>query len=169
MSKDKMDLLTEAVCHTEESLLTMYPDQAKVILPKLKEIFGLLFGTKDQPKAIWDDPLLRLNYRAKGTERDPTRGDGSFNTASTLLQGNGRGVIIPAAQSTDPNTRSRLATINRLTYEVYHHIMPLSLSKEEWEVSCFRMEDVNTIVVGGIGAGPTSIQLNVFICKGTGR
>ncbi|KAK1217136.1 hypothetical protein PQX77_020218 [Marasmius sp. AFHP31] len=87
--------------------------------------------------------------------------DGSSSHASTRLEGNGRGLGVPALQSDIHDSKEiRLSFLQHLN-KLYQLTAPLALSKEEYLVATFWAIDLNMYSFGGpFPIGLTSVQLN---------
>jgi hypothetical protein len=93
---DPKQALTAVCVHSLESL-SQYDEGPKVaaLMPQFLE---LVWGTKTRP-GIYDLVGLKRNLRSKRKAGALQAGDGSFNLASTLGEGEGAGTVFPAAQS----------------------------------------------------------------------
>lgn len=105
------------------------------------------------------DGLKQNDRSAKGASKTSSN-DGSYNLASTILQGNGVGVTQPAVQSVSPEAKVSISSINKILAELYRLVLPTCVSKEELDVTDFHAIDNNIFCIGGLPSN-TSIQLNI--------
>jgi hypothetical protein len=108
-------------------------------------------------RPIFEMDGLKPNDRSAKT----TTNDGSYNLASTILQGNGIGVAQPAVQTTTPEAIRSTFNINNILARLYRLVLPTCISKEELDVTDFHAIDNNIFCLGGLDPNNTSIQLNV--------
>jgi hypothetical protein len=87
-------------------------------------------------------------------------GDGLFNLASTLGEGEGAGTVFPAAQSRTAEAKQVIRDLLQLLHKLYRLIMPLCVSNFEWTMAEFGGRFNNLVAFGGLEPGPTSCQLN---------
>lgn len=163
--------VTIACLHTPESL-AQYIEGPK-IMTLVDDLYQYTFGTNSHDgipgiQPIYLIPGVKPNDRSCKDTGDGSPG-GSYNTTSTLLQGNGIGVSIPAVQTAVPEAKEALLRINTILSEFYRLIMPLSVSKEELEVTDFHSIDYNAFGHGLFDPGNTSVQNNVSSDKQGGR
>lgn len=110
-------------------------------------------------RPIFELDGLKQNDRSAKTA-SKTNNDGSYNLASTILQGNGVGATQPAVQSVSQEAMVSISNINKILAEVYRLVLPTCVSKEELDVTDFHALDNNIFCIGGV-PNNTSIQLNV--------
>ncbi|KAJ6546385.1 hypothetical protein DFH09DRAFT_1506854 [Mycena vulgaris] len=89
-------------------------------------------------------------------------GDGnrSFNIASTRGEGEGHGMFMPAVQTNVPQAAKIIKEVLEILHKLYRLIMPLCISRFEWDMIEFNALENNVIAFGGLDPGPTSVQLN---------
>jgi hypothetical protein len=155
--------VTIACLHTINSLAEYMegPNIYKIV----EELKGWTWGRRPGGELPACRPIYTLeglnpNSRS-GAKVDSRPYDGSYNLASTILQGNGQGITQPAVQTTTEEAIVSISNINQLLARLYRLIIPLTVSKEEMEVTDFNAIDNNIFSIGGIDPNNTSIQLNV--------
>ncbi|KAH7905382.1 hypothetical protein BJ138DRAFT_1118520 [Hygrophoropsis aurantiaca] len=116
---------------------------------------------------VYATPGLLRNDRSS----EPRSGsyEGSYNLASTVMKGNGRGILRPALQVSTPEAKSQFTDILTTLHKLYQLIVPLSISKEEWDVFEHVMKDNNVFSFGGLDPGPVGCQLNISECRSGGE
>ncbi|KAJ7197472.1 hypothetical protein GGX14DRAFT_402705 [Mycena pura] len=152
------------VCgHTLESL-KQFDEGSKVeeLMPRLLQ---LTWGTSQTDSApatpgIFELPGMQHNLRSKGIRPDAVPGDGSYNLASTHGEGEGPGIFMPAVQTTIPPAGEHIKELLQILHKLYRYIMPLSLSRVEWDMIEFSARENNVVAFGGLEPGPTSCQAN---------
>ncbi|KAJ6600071.1 hypothetical protein B0H10DRAFT_2231094 [Mycena sp. CBHHK59/15] len=87
-------------------------------------------------------------------------GNGSFNIASTRGEGEGYGMFMPAVQTNVPQAAKIIKEVLEILHKLYRLIMPLCISRFEWDMIEFNALENNVIAFGGLDPGPTSVQLN---------
>ncbi|KAL0563519.1 hypothetical protein V5O48_018547, partial [Marasmius crinis-equi] len=87
--------------------------------------------------------------------------DGSSSQATTRLEGNGKGLGIPALQTDVGGTHQLQLSFLQTLSKLYQHLALLALSKEEFLAITFRSVDLNVYSFGSLfPTGLTSVQLN---------
>ena len=115
-------------------------------------------GDAPEISPIYEIEGLKENCRSTaraGWKNAP--GDGSYSLSSTVLKGNGQGVVLPAAQVSSTQISSVLQTL----HELRRRIMPKCISKFEMEITDFHSEWNNVVSSGGLEPNGTSVQMNV--------
>jgi len=105
------------------------------------------------------DGLKKNNCSAKSS--DPNTHDGSYNLASTILQGNGVGIAQPAVQSVMEEAVEVVGELTSIFSQLYRLILPTCISKEEWDVTDFHAIDNNIYGFGGLEPNNTGLQMNI--------
>jgi hypothetical protein len=109
--------------------------------------------------SIFNIDGLKRNDRS-GPQVGQSR-DGSYNLASTVLKGNGRGIVIPGQQSSYLEAIDMIHQMREDIVHVYATLMPSMVSLHEWEAIVFNAVDNNVLGFGGLGPNPTGLQMNV--------
>ncbi|KAJ7802087.1 hypothetical protein B0H14DRAFT_3781638 [Mycena olivaceomarginata] len=138
-----------AVCaHSLESL-QQYPEGQEV-LPLADRLMKLVWGTENTP-GLFHLPGMGLNRRSKG--------------------GEGIGNVFPALQTNTPESAAVIQELLQVCHQLYRLVMPLCVSKIEWDLAEFIGRFNNVIAFGGFEPGPTSCQGNssssANVVKGT--
>ncbi|KAK7041378.1 hypothetical protein R3P38DRAFT_2512611, partial [Favolaschia claudopus] len=119
------------------------------------------------------------DYSIKTNDRSPPSAPGqskagSYNLASTLLKGNGPGVVLPAAQADSPEFAAQTSTVLQAVSRLRRAILRKTLSKAEYDLIEFNAEDMNVIGFGGLQpTNATAAQLNLsslyqLLCQALG-
>lgn len=88
--------------------------------------------------------------------------NGSFNTASRKLEGYGKqGIVGPATQLDGEEDVRQLGRLNELAAELWRLVMPLGLTRAEWEAMFFWLDWKNAPRAGGTEPAFVALQLNV--------
>ncbi|KAF8156469.1 hypothetical protein K438DRAFT_1986728 [Mycena galopus ATCC 62051] len=151
-----------AVCvHTLETVM-QYP-QGPEIHELARQLVDLTWGqdpSGDRPLqyGIFEIPGMKTNLRSKHVGNAPA-GDGSFNIASTHGEGEGFGHFGPAVQ-TDTAEAAPIKSILKILHRLYRLVMPLCISRFEWEFMELNGYENNVLAFGGLEPGPTSCQVN---------
>lgn len=155
--------LTVAALHTVQTVKQLSPNGARVE-SSLNRLHESLFGrapTSDDQGLI---PLYELEgLKPNDRSANPISGsyDGSYNLASTLVKGRGRGIFAPAVTSASDYAVERIAEVNVLVHSVFRDVIEITVMKEELAVLDFHAIDNNIISAGGMEPANTSIQMNV--------
>ncbi|KAJ7222120.1 hypothetical protein GGX14DRAFT_662664 [Mycena pura] len=164
VNNDPKRAVTAVCAHTLDSLM-QYEEGKKVeaLMPRLLELTWGVTETESRPgvPAIFELDGMQTNLRFKSV--DPTKvipGDGSFNLASTHGEGEGPGFFMPAVQTNTPQAAAIIKEVLQILHQLYRYIMPLCLTRLEWEMIEFNGYENNVIAFGGLEPGPTSCQLN---------
>ncbi|KAK7461698.1 Chromobox protein 5 [Stygiomarasmius scandens] len=148
--------ITVACLHTLQSL-----SHYGMEFPKIADLTAALwketFGTKTTP------PIWHLGFKPNKRSAAPVEGkaDGSYSLAATVGEGQGNGVVQPVSQINSPEATIRLHRLLTCLHQLYRLIVPLCISKQEWEVWNMRSNDLNVVSAGGLLPAFTSCQLNV--------
>ncbi|KAJ6591964.1 hypothetical protein B0H10DRAFT_1960641 [Mycena sp. CBHHK59/15] len=67
---------------------------------------------------------------------------------------------MPAVQTNTPEAAAIIKEVLQILHRLYRLIMPLCVSRFEWDMLEFNGIDNNVVVCGGLEPGPTSCQLN---------
>jgi hypothetical protein len=86
--------------------------------------------------------------------------DGSYSLANTVLEGEGQGTVLPAIQADTQEARAQIASVLKCLHHLYCLIMPLCVSKFEFEISDFHSQINNVMSFGRLMPNGTSCQLN---------
>lgn len=166
--------VTYAASHTPKSLGKLYPEQWAEVKPLCLRLQKLVFGVR--PSTVDDEAILPI-YAHEGLKRNNrsaeagtkvevlngkhTSYNGSYSLTITVNQGLGVGTIKPVSQVATEAFRKQLLEIVQIIQKLYQVIVPLSISKFEWEMSKFQLEDNNVFTAGGLDIGPLAIQMNI--------
>lgn len=104
-------------------------------------------------------PGLKRNDRSKKVTSG-TSSDGSYSLASTVLEGEGQGTVLPAVQADTQDARKQISTVLKCLHDLYRLIMPLCLSRFEFEITDFHSQINNVMSFGGLMPCGTGCQLN---------
>lgn len=160
VSGDPGKIVTVGCAHTLESLQT-YPKYA--VIHQLVDELQLLTwgdaGPASSTPAVYKLPEFKRNDRSSR----PLAGsyEGSYNLASTVIKGQGQGTLAPAVQTDTREARSQIGDILKILHKLYNHILPLSISADEWDILKYVMAENNVFTFGGGGVGPVGCQLNI--------
>jgi hypothetical protein len=155
--------VTYACLHTMDSL-AQYAEAPKIqrLVDKLLPVAWGCPPHIDMPakRPIFEmDGLKRNDRSAKPT--NPESNDGSYNLASTIMQGNGVGIAQPAVQSVTDETVEAVEDMTGIFNQLYRLIVPTCVSKEEWDVTDFHAIDNNVYGFGGLEPNNTGLQMNI--------
>ncbi|KAJ7433203.1 hypothetical protein B0H11DRAFT_771429 [Mycena galericulata] len=154
-----------AVCgHTLDSLM-QYDEGEKVraLIPRLMTLTWGIAKTDTDPglPGVFELDGMQRNLRSKFINlSNPVEGDGSFNLASTHGEGEGHGAFMPAVQTNTPQAAATIKELLQILHQLYRLIMPLCVSRFEWDMIEFNGRANNVVACGGFDPGPTSVQLN---------
>jgi hypothetical protein len=123
-------------------------------------------GTTPKIMRISRLPGLKRNDRSKKVDVNSSSTDGSYSLANTVLEGEGRGTVLPAVQVDTQETRMQICTVLKCLNKLFRLIMPLCISKFEFEIADFHSEINNVMSFGGLMPNGTSCQLN---CSSLGK
>jgi hypothetical protein len=160
---DPHNLHTIGGCHTFESL--RYEDDFWEIFEDTVLVAKGLRGCR--PAGNTDEVFPITDYPIRTNDRSPAdvpQGSkaGSYNLASTLLKGNGPGVVLPAAQVDEPKFAGQVSTILQSLAHLRQRLLRKTLSKYEYEATEFNSGDMNVVGFGGLEPhNATSCQLNL--------
>lgn len=160
---DPDDLHTIGAVHTFESL-RHEPDFDEILKNTILVAKGLR-GCR--PVGNTDEVFPITDFNIKTNDRSPANvpigsNAGSYNLASTLLQGNGPGIVLPAAQVDTPECTGQVTTLLRCLGVLRRRLLRKTVSKFEYEATEFNSEDMNVVGFGGLEANnATSCQLNL--------
>ena len=154
---------TVACLHTLESLRP-YPCHSKVVdlsvqLSKLSWGCEAHDTTPEIPR-ISRLPGLKRNDRSKKISSGSAASDGSYSLANTVLEGEGQGTVLPAVQVDTRDARMQISSVLQCLNQLYRLVMPLCVSKFEFEIADFHSEINNVMSFGGLAPSGTSVQLN---------
>ncbi|KAF8174837.1 hypothetical protein K438DRAFT_1980029 [Mycena galopus ATCC 62051] len=102
---------------------------------------------------------MKTNLRSKHVDPNAPAGDGSFNIASTHGEGEGFGHFGPAIQ-TDAKEAAPIKSILQILHRLYRLVMPLCISRFEWEFMELNGYENNVLAFGGLEPGPPGCQVN---------
>ncbi|KAJ7209326.1 hypothetical protein GGX14DRAFT_453426, partial [Mycena pura] len=156
--------VTVVCAHTLESLM-QYEEggQVQELVARLLQLTWGTNPTESEPgiPGIFELEGMQTNLRSKKAHCTGTLpGDGSFNLASTHGEGEGYGSFMPAVQTNTPQATRSIAEILQILHKCYRLIMPLCVSRREWEMMEFNGRLNNVPSAGGFAPGPTSCQVN---------
>ncbi|KAE9382570.1 hypothetical protein BT96DRAFT_952087, partial [Gymnopus androsaceus JB14] len=152
---DRDKAITVACVQTLDSL-NGYPEHPR-ITQLFDEVFDLTWGTATTKPFFCLDGT-KLNFRSQGEQEDCY--DGSASHGITVEE-QSHGFVQPAAQANSEEASiAQLKLLVRLA-ELYNLIVPLCVSKQEWEARKFRITDVNSLCCGGLYSGFSGVQKNV--------
>lgn len=155
-----------AVCAHSLDTLMEYEEGPEIhaLVPRLMELAWGKDAEGNIPAVpgIFELDGMRTNLRSKHVDLTKlAKGDGSYNLASTHGEGEGHGHFAPAVQTNTPEAASIIKEVLQILHRLYRLIMPLCISRFEWEMMEFAGYENNVIAFGGIEPGPTGCQLNV--------
>ncbi|KAJ7604019.1 hypothetical protein FB45DRAFT_881030 [Roridomyces roridus] len=159
------DMAVTVACAHSLKTLEGY-DESKEILELVPQLMELTWGVEATPDApgvpaIFELPGLQVNLRSHQLPPDRLKnGEGSFNLASTHGEGEGVGHFGPAVQTNAPAEAEHISRVLKILHRLYQLIMPLCISRFEWEMIKFAGLENNVVAFGGLDPGPTSCQLN---------
>ncbi|KAJ7780779.1 hypothetical protein DFH07DRAFT_949993 [Mycena maculata] len=161
---DPKQAVTVVCAHTLETLMD-YEEGPKVkaLIPRLMELTWGVAATDTDPgvKGIFELDGMQRNLRSKHVNlSNLVDGDGSFNIASTRGEGEGHGMFMPAVQTNTPQAAKIIKEVLEILHKLYRLIMPLCISRLEWDMIEFNALENNVIAFGGLNPGPTSVQTN---------
>ncbi|KAF8130953.1 hypothetical protein K438DRAFT_2032069 [Mycena galopus ATCC 62051] len=116
-------------------------------------------GDRPFQYGISEIPGMKTNLRSKYVDPNAPVGDGSFNIASTHGEGEGFGHFGPAVQ-TDAKEVAPIKSILQILHRLYRLVMPLCISRFEWEFMELNGYENNVLAFGGLEPGPPSCQVN---------
>ncbi|KAJ6605617.1 hypothetical protein B0H10DRAFT_2195488 [Mycena sp. CBHHK59/15] len=161
---DPKRAITIVRAHTLESLMQYEEgEQVKALIPRLMTLSWGVEATGGNPgvPGIFRLPGIKRNLRSKQVDVNSLPlGDGSYNLASTHGEGEGHGNFMPAVQTNTPEAAAIIKEVLQILHRLYRLIMPLCVSRFEWDMLEFNGIDNNVVVCGGLEPGPTSCQLN---------
>ncbi|KAL0064222.1 hypothetical protein AAF712_008802 [Marasmius tenuissimus] len=158
---DERRFVTTACCHSLESLKAILSSERYARVKAASDTLWDLSWGYDGNTPIYRLPGLKRNMRS-GIPDDPESPDGSYSFAVVQEQGRGRGTISPAVQANGVEAKACIATALEAMNTLYQEIVPLCLTKAEWEVTQFHDTNLNVFSAGGLSPGPTSVQGNFF-------
>jgi hypothetical protein len=139
-------------------------EENKIAEEKACRLYLLSFGGRDRISGkdippIYALPGLKRNARVQ--EPDPRCPyDGSYSLASTVEEGNGQGIFVPAMQTKADGAGDQIAEVLTLLNYFCRRVMKTSLTKFENEVLDHHAKDQNIFVLGGLDPGAAAAQLN---------
>ena len=155
---------TVACLHTLESLrpYPCFPQVLELSIQLSKLSWGCkAHDTTPEIMRISRLPGLKHNDHSKKVASTSSSFDGSYSLANTVLEGEGQGTVLPAVQVDTREARTQIASVLKCLHGLYRFIMPLCVSKFEFEISDFHSEINNVMSFGGLMPNGTSCQLNV--------
>ncbi|KAJ7440579.1 hypothetical protein FB451DRAFT_1415077 [Mycena latifolia] len=96
---------------------------------------------------------MHENLRSKPTAVDLNQmvaGDGSYNLASTHGEGEGHGAFMPAVQTNTPQATVIIKEVLQILHQLYRLIMPLCMSRFEWDMMEFNGIENNVIAFANV-------------------
>ncbi|KAF8134030.1 hypothetical protein K438DRAFT_1997912 [Mycena galopus ATCC 62051] len=149
-----------AVCVHTLDTLEEYDEGAKIaaLVPRLMD---LVWGTSSTP-GLFELEGMQVNLRSKTGVQLGTlpKGDGSYNLASMVGEGEGAGTVFPALQTSTPMASAIIKELLQILHQLYRLIMPLCVSNFEWTMAEFGGQFNNVVAFSGLDPGPTGCQGN---------
>ncbi|KAJ7582351.1 hypothetical protein C8J56DRAFT_760267, partial [Mycena floridula] len=156
--------LTMTCLHTLKSVLEYWEGPRIVELSNI--VWDNMWGTNGSVPFF---KLDGLKVNARSQELKPDRADASYTLASTKEEGKGnQGPLHPGVQSHNPEYLHRSGSLFSTIHEIIGLVVPLCLSKLEWDVWMFRGDDLNVMTFGGLRPGLTGLQFNCSSENGGG-
>ncbi|THU94620.1 hypothetical protein K435DRAFT_860334 [Dendrothele bispora CBS 962.96] len=108
-------------------------------------------------------PFYKLGLQHNARSSKPVEGSaaGSYSLGVTVGEGQGKGIVQPAVQLTTPAFVLRHHRLLVTLHELFRLIVPLCISKLEWDITNARAEELNVFCTGGLAPAHSSIQKNV--------
>jgi hypothetical protein len=154
---------TVACLHTLDSLrpYPCFPDVLDLSVQLSKLSWGCkAHDTTPDITRISRLPGLKRNDRSKKVASATSSFDSSYSLANTVLEGEGQGTVLPAVQVDTQEARTQIASVLKCLNSFYCLVMPLCISKFEFEITDFHSEINNVMGFGGLMPNGTSCQLN---------
>ncbi|KAJ7752178.1 hypothetical protein DFH07DRAFT_960614 [Mycena maculata] len=152
------------VCAHTLTTLAQYKEgpQIAALVPRLMELTWGREPSGDNPglPAIFEHIGMKTNLRSKVVNLSKFKNDGSYNLASTHGEGEGHGHFAPAVQTNTPEAAVAIKEVLQILHRLYRLVMPLCISRFEWDMMEFNGYENNVVAFGGIEPGPTSCQGN---------
>ncbi|KAJ7754327.1 hypothetical protein DFH07DRAFT_959776 [Mycena maculata] len=152
------------VCAHTLTTLAQYKEgpQIAALVPRLMELTWGREPSGDDPglPAIFEHIGMKTNLRSKVVNLSKFKNDGSYNLASTHGEGEGHGHFAPAVQTNTPEAAAAIKEVLRILHRLYRLVIPLCVSRFEWDMMEFNRYENNVVAFGGIEPGPTSCQGN---------
>lgn len=145
-------------------------ESIRALVIKLQtQTWGKAANTSKESKVspVYSFPGLKPNDRSGKVKEGSV--EGSYSLASTVMKGNGCGILRPALQVSTPEAKEQISNILATLHGLYRLIVPLSISKEEWEVFEHVMRENNGFSFGGLEPGAVGCQMNVSECSSGGE
>lgn len=148
-------IITVGCVQTLDSLrgYSEYPRISEVF----HELFDLTWGTSST-EPIFRLDGIKLNQRSQAEKPDCY--DGSASLGVTVEE-QSSGFVQPAVQAVTDEAQVILGKLLVLLAELYKLIVPLCISKQEWEAWLFRLMDVNALCCGALHSGFSGVQRNL--------
>ncbi|KAJ6610119.1 hypothetical protein B0H10DRAFT_2225397 [Mycena sp. CBHHK59/15] len=109
---------------------------------------------------IFELPGMQKNLHSKNVDLSKlTPGDGSYSLASTRGEGEGHGIFMPAVQTNTPEAAAIIKEVLQILHKLYHLIMPLCISRFEWDMLEFNALE-NNVVAFAANVVDLDIELN---------
>lgn len=156
------EMTTVACLHTTESLCR-HRDVGGQVSSLTKTLCDLTFGVVKEGKVtvepVYTLPGLKRNDRSPKTSTGSM--NGSFNLASTVLKGDGRGCFLPAVQTSTEAAQERINAITTTLHKLGRIVLRHSVSRFEWGLFGFICTVNNVVGFGGFEPNGTGLQMNV--------
>ncbi|THU79966.1 hypothetical protein K435DRAFT_874867 [Dendrothele bispora CBS 962.96] len=155
LDNDPNRLITMACFQTMESL-SFYHE-----FPRIRFLVDSLWSN------TWGNrhelPFYKLGLKHNARSSKPVEGSaaGSYSLGVTVGEGQGKGIVQPAVQLTTPAFVLRHHRLLVTLHELFRLIVPLCISKLEWDVTNVRAEELNVFCTGGLAPAHSSVQKNV--------
>ncbi|KAF7368061.1 hypothetical protein MSAN_00872200 [Mycena sanguinolenta] len=157
------EAVTVVCVHTLETVNAY--EEGPEIRDLAKRLVDLTWGqdlSGDRPfrHGIFELPGMKVNLRSKHVDSNAPAGDGSFNLASTHGEGEGPGHFGPAVQTNTLEAAATIMSILKILHRLYRLVMPLCISRFEWDIMESSGYENNVLAFGGLDPGPPSCQVN---------
>lgn len=160
---DTSKAVSVAMLHTANSLIEGYDDGYN-IRDLCNKLCDIAFGCPAQGDVPARKPLYEfegLKPNDRSGPRVPGSWDGSYNLASTLIKGKGRGVCAPAITAAYKDAVNAISEACVLLHTIFRGVIKKSLFREEFEAIEFHSIDNNVFGFGGLEPNNTGLQMNV--------
>ncbi|KAF9068618.1 hypothetical protein BDP27DRAFT_1421793 [Rhodocollybia butyracea] len=144
-----------------------HPDQ--IITVGCVQMLDSLRGYSKYPQisegTLSTEPIFRLDgikLNQWSQAEKPDCYDGSASLGITVEE-QFSGFVQPAVQAVTDEAQVILGKLLVLLAELYKLIVPLCISKQEWEAWLFRLMDVNALCCGALHSGFSSVQRNLSL------
>ncbi|KAG6850293.1 hypothetical protein H0H93_015235, partial [Arthromyces matolae] len=152
---------TQACLQTLESL-KIYPDYQEILALTIS-LSQYTWGCPSSETSAAQPPIYDLMLKQNDRSNQTTAGgNGSFSIATTVIKGEGQGVVAPAVQVNTPEAEAQIGGTLRALQKLTCLLLPKCVSCFEWEMVNFLCIDNNVVTFGGLEPHiGTSCQINV--------